>query len=103
MVIAAASEQPLLRYWLTSPRDFHGGLNQGHIRLEWVDATGVTRTSYGSFWPSDAAINWQHEDPPAALDELAIECAFDAGEYGVSGCEFVGLQTSHQMSQDCDR
>ncbi len=92
-----------MRYWLSAHRDHDGGLGEQSIRIEWVDANGREHTACGDL--RGASIVWTQDSGaavPAKLADLAAECAVDAYEYGVDGCEFEGQETADEQWIACD-
>jgi hypothetical protein len=86
------TNKSLLRYWLTTSRDHDGNLSAQSIRIEW-DGKTATGDLVGS------SIRWQNvtDDVPAVLATLAAECAVDAYEHGVAGCDYEGQETANDM------
>lgn len=95
----AAKTAAKLRYWTDTRPSWQGSA----IRVEWTRADGTKESSYGLYDVSDDTVNWQHNNPPAALEELALECARDGREYDVSGAEHVGEQSMKEMDFECSR
>ena len=91
---AVTNHRPrLLRYWIgRAPFD------TDHIRIEWVDSTG-THTTCGRYFEDDNIIRWDYDDAPDEIDDLACDCARDAGECLVPGVEYGGEETAAQMDE----
>jgi hypothetical protein len=94
----------ITRYWTDGGRDFNGRLSGDvYIRIEWIDASGITRTSCGQYFADDHDINWQYDQPSHSVHAAACECALDSGEYATTeGATFAGNESYHDMSDACE-
>jgi hypothetical protein len=84
-----------LRFFLSSSRDFNGGLGEQFIRVVYQG-----RTTYGELIDGHA-IRWLSAEPPGSIHNDAIHCARDAGEHTIPGCSFEGFETERQMAAAC--
>lgn len=86
-----------LRFWTDSSPSWQGT----NIRVEWVNAQGVTESSFGRFSDSGNEINWQYGEPPARFEDICLEAARYGSEYLVSGAEHMGSETFAEMDAQC--
>lgn len=98
MLAATKPVASLLRFWTDSRRDYE----DGWIRIEWTGADGVTHTTCGSYWADDNIVNWQYDEPPTRIAEIAVECAASAGEWSIPGAEWQGNETDREMDAVCE-
>lgn len=97
----APGKARLVRFWSDSRQPY----TDGHVRIEWVDARGVTRTSCGRYYIDDNCVAWDYEEPKSGrVYNDAIDCAGSAGDFTVVGHDgvigFAGVETYEQM---CER
>lgn len=86
-----------LRFWSDASPSWQGA----NIRIEWVNAQGVTESTFGRYNESDNTVNWQYADCPSELEDIALEAARYGSEYAVSGAEHMGSETFAQMDAAC--
>lgn len=83
----------MLRYWTDSRPEY----TDGRVRVVWMDAGGIERSTMGHYFADDHFVNWQYDDPPVALAALALECAAVAGEFTLPGASWEGNESSSEM------
>lgn len=88
------------RFWLTEVYDSYTTRGDVSIRIEYVDAQGVTRTNFGRVDTSNESVNWQLDpEPSRKLTRDAIEVSFGLD---VPGWVAMGQETYREMSDVCD-
>jgi hypothetical protein len=87
----------LLRFWSDSSPTWQGP----YIRVEWDRPDGITSSTFGRFDSSDDSINWQYGEPPAAVEEIALEAARYGTEYPIPNASRMGSESWEQMDAQC--